>query len=246
MKTKYKLFPFLRGFTLIEVAISLIVFGIILGFGIPTIKSLYHYQKAQDTKERQNQLLAILAAYALKEKRLPCPSDPSNTANLGLAQTSCYQASQAQGIVPYKTLGLSPKMAKDGHNNWFTYAVSPDLTQIGLKAIAINPDSIYSEEETFCGVTVETKINIYNNPNQNETMAKDIALVILSHGPSGEGAYKSQGIGRIPVTSNNQSKFKNSDGDLNFVDLSSEDELMWITRDNLVSIYGRRPCKINP
>lgn len=142
------------GFTLVEVAVSLLIAGI-LGVG-----ALYILNKAEQrenyytTLDRMDVVVKALATYVDSAGRLPCPADPgvadvtfgwewgvggatiaggrptpSPTCQTWDDPTAAGVVSKNIGIVPFLTLGLQDKDVRDGWGNYFTYAVSPVFAQ---------------------------------------------------------------------------------------------------------------------
>ncbi|MCF6317719.1 MAG: prepilin-type N-terminal cleavage/methylation domain-containing protein [Proteobacteria bacterium] len=95
------------GFTLVEMAIVLVVLGVI----VSTAQTFYRDTiKTSEFVKIESQLKSInqaLISFALQNKRLPCADTDGNgyegtgTSNCGLA------ASNQTGAVPYKTLGMN-------------------------------------------------------------------------------------------------------------------------------------------
>ncbi len=77
-----------------------------------------------------------LVGFAQQNQRLPCPADgtiATGVANAGIEQRdvitgACLPANQANGVVPWVTLGLPESAALDAFRNRTTYRVHPGLT----------------------------------------------------------------------------------------------------------------------
>ena len=91
--------------------------------------------------------------------------------------------------------------------------------------------------------------NAEKQPVLDTEFSKDlIAIVLISHGASGSGSFDLKGE-RKETTS--PDKMVNADTTPHFVDrgfsLAKEDffddTIKWITRDNLMALYGKQPCK---
>jgi hypothetical protein len=70
-----------------------------------------------------------LVSFVAQHRRLPCPANgliASGTANVGLELASC--ASQANGVLPWVSLGLSEDESRDPWGARLTYRVDPALT----------------------------------------------------------------------------------------------------------------------
>lgn len=165
-----------EGLILIEVAIAMVIFSLCIG-GIMVLMQRSH-QDHQNTLTHTNKALIIKALnrYHRQEGHLPCPSQPDG--DDGFAVERCQGPSQQIGILPYKTLGLSAEIAKDGFGHYFTYAVSEQATLLK------SSNSFNSSENTL--VIMDRMGRIYGS-RTNEP-----AFVLISHGPKGDGAFTLQ------------------------------------------------------
>jgi prepilin-type N-terminal cleavage/methylation domain-containing protein len=101
----------MQGFTLIEIAIVLLVVGILLGYTValfPRQQELKQYRAADQEME---EILAVIIGFAQVNGRLPCPAIP-NTIGLedGGGGVNCNNYG---GFVPANTLGLTGKLNDD-------------------------------------------------------------------------------------------------------------------------------------
>lgn len=129
-----------RGFTLIEIAVVIIVLALLLTMLAGIATTMVGQQRREATRQRLAGLETALALYASQNLRLPCPADGriasgSADANLGLERPvgggACSVAganTQTHGVVPWRTLGLSEQDITDGWGNRLTYRVSTDFT----------------------------------------------------------------------------------------------------------------------
>jgi type II secretory pathway pseudopilin PulG len=234
------------GFSLLEIAIALGIIGIIGAMSLPMINSLYKQKKDHQTEQNLNQVTQALAAYVLAHKHLPCPANPqADPDNAGLSEDN-----RVIGLVPYRTLGLSETVAKNGYRYWLTYAVPLELTDKNIRHLMTEnvgeePTSIFCEiSHPMAFLTV---INEAGQPVLPADIQNDlIAFVLVSHGSKGEGAFDDQGRRRPTF---DRDKMINAADDFNFVDrpisLSKEnffdDTVRWVTRNNLMAIYAQKP-----
>ncbi len=100
----------ISGFSLIEIAVVLIILGLIGGMAFPSLKAMLDWQKAATTAQNQEKILYALAGYAIKNKSLPYAANPLNP-----QERSQGIIRRRRGIVPYADLGLPEGMAKDGY-----------------------------------------------------------------------------------------------------------------------------------
>ncbi|MCA1975314.1 MAG: type II secretion system GspH family protein, partial [Caenispirillum sp.] len=79
------------------------------------------------TRDDMGAVVDALVAYASTYNRLPCPD--TTAAPDGVAEIACTAAgSQANGVVPWVTLGLGPEDAGDRWGNLLAYRVEPEFT----------------------------------------------------------------------------------------------------------------------
>lgn len=128
-------FKGVRGFTLTEIAISIAIIALLMGFFLTATPALMNSQKIRSTEARIALVEAALTQYVMLNKRLPCPADgsvPNGNANAGLetardANQDCV--SQTHGAAPWIALGLTAADIEDGWGARLTYRVAPGLTR---------------------------------------------------------------------------------------------------------------------
>ncbi len=240
----------LPGFTLIEIAIVICIMGILSGLGLPLFNQYIKQKRTQGTEDHLEKVIHSLSTFVLTHKRLPCPADPTATSNeKGIEQEACLYNKTFRGIIPYRSLGIPEKIAKDGYHNWITYAVSLDLTSLELKYLN-QPDSTVPLTAVFCEVKKgENELIVKNADNISviDSASDMIAFVLISHGQSGQGSFDENGKTRSTSSSD---KITNATSTQTFIDkplnLSKEnlfdDVVKWVTRDNLMAFYGNKPC----
>ncbi|MGH9893913.1 MAG: prepilin-type N-terminal cleavage/methylation domain-containing protein [bacterium] len=100
-----------RGFTIVEIAVVLVIVGLLLAGFLGPLGTRIEQAQRQKTMELLEVVKEALLGFAAIHGYLPCPTtenDPNNP-NYGLAATSCPPASLAEdAIVPWATLGVSP------------------------------------------------------------------------------------------------------------------------------------------
>ncbi|MBW8309684.1 MAG: type II secretion system GspH family protein [Candidatus Paracaedibacteraceae bacterium] len=222
----------LSAFSLIEISIALIIMGIVASMTIPLLTVQHRLNQQKTTHNHEEQIVAALAAYVLQYHRLPAPAPSSN----GKANKNCENHTHCVGFVPFTTLGLPEKTAKDGYGNWFTFAVHPTLTKTQART---NDGS----SEYFCKISAHIiKLqNLFTNQNIVEEKEDPLAFILISHGKKGGGALTDTGS-RLPAQG---AETKNSQGRLTFVEGQAPDfdhQIYWITRDNFMALHAKNPC----
>ncbi|MGE0754273.1 MAG: type II secretion system protein [Alphaproteobacteria bacterium] len=191
-----------HGFTLIELSVVILILSIMLGGVMAIVTQNIRIQKNAEMAEKMETIREALLAYAKAYRRLPCPSDITQTidsANFGVEGApsgyTCNGGTPAANYVtgtntvyggglPVKELGLPLEYAFDAWNNRFLYAV--DATMVysvsPLPFIANAPASGPGDI-----VILDREIN---------TITNDAIYVVVSHGPNGHGAWINSGASR--------------------------------------------------
>ncbi len=115
----------LRGFTLVELAIVLLVLGLLAGAILLPIAARTEQRFYDETRLNMEDIRNALLGYAAVHKHLPCPD---STGNDGIEDFSAGTGlcSAAQGNLPWATLGLG---AEDAWRQPFLYRVTPAFAQ---------------------------------------------------------------------------------------------------------------------
>lgn len=242
-----------EGVSLLETAIFLIVLGITLGVGYPTFQKFLIWRQREVTRERQEHIVASVASYVLQHGYVPSSADPNAQEGFfGVSKPYTY-GEDRKGLVPFKTLGLPEYYAKDGYGRYMTYVGRGIVKETGhLMAL---PTSLVD----FCstsleeGFSIETMDGYRYGVRTKESFLDPVVLILISHGPNGYGAYQGELGQRAPdrqATPSGPVEHHNADATVHFktAPYSTEeftycdDQILWITRDNLMALYAKKPC----
>ncbi len=150
--------PFLqKGFSLIEITIVIVIVAIIGTVSLVSIGNVMDNQKLVITKNRLDKIKNAVNNYFLKNKRLPCPADPTltdvtagneNTTGtvgcLGINNNTTDSRIFAsgtnfvQGAIPVTTLGLANEDLYDGFGRKIDYVVNTAYTPAAGIANIVN------------------------------------------------------------------------------------------------------------
>ncbi|BCM23843.1 prepilin-type N-terminal cleavage/methylation domain-containing protein [Methyloradius palustris] len=137
MKIRY------RGFTLVEMAVVLVIVGLLLGGVFVPLTAQLDQRNATQTQKTLTEIKESLLGYTAINGRLPCPAD-NTSAGLENPLGGGACVTPYAGFVPGVTLGITPTdtqgFAIDGWGNRIHYAVTTSnsnayTTVNGLKAI---------------------------------------------------------------------------------------------------------------
>lgn len=236
--------PLQQGFTLVEMAIVLLIIGLLLGGLIPTLSAQMESQRISETRKQMDEIQQALIGYTLANGRLPCPANPAiatGQAGAGMEAktgTSCTNVANnaAWGVLPWATLGVNET---DAWGNRLTYRVSSDFaddivtTTYGGCAPATSPT-----QATFA-LCSNGNLDILSASSGGTSVAANVPAVVISHGKNSAGAYTQQGT-QLPVGSDADEQ-ENSDGgaDNNYVSHTPaptfDDMVIWVSPNILLN-----------
>jgi hypothetical protein len=218
-------------------AIVLVILGIIGGMSLPLLNAQIKRSALLKTKEHQDYDLNALAAFVEKNRRFPCPADPQILGEgFGISQISCSDK-KAEGILPFKTLGISEKYARDGFKRLMTYGVDPGLADHQNENMLMTVEGGKLKVKNEDGHSV-----LAPDPRkQGLTSPNFIAFVLISHGESGVGAFLGQGQSSRLTGPTTPHKKENLDHNFIFIEGGqSDDSVRWESRDQFLKHYVKQ------
>lgn len=171
------------GFTLLELAIVLIISGLLLAAAVVIAMPILRQAQMTQTNAKLANIARAIDFYATQNYRVPCPADPNiadanpgyemgyNPANMPTYTAGCGGDEKWVGIVPYKTLNIPVDWIKDAWGHYITYAVSPDFTRDPTNN-AITVHAVCRTADWYtAGVIYER--NAYNSQTKQFMTVKD-------------------------------------------------------------------------
>lgn len=193
------------GFSLVELAIAVVIIGIMMTMGLAAMNAARTNQAYSTTIQKEATIKQALINYLRSNSRLPCPDTdftaPDGKENRATAGDTTTACSAQFGIVPYVTLGLPRDAAQDGWSDFFSYQVSNTGTNTDWTRTA----NFYSGNSGL--ITVNTR----TSTGTSSTLATGVVAVIVSHGPNGLGAYTIGGT-RNTMPASTTDEYLNADG----------------------------------
>jgi prepilin-type N-terminal cleavage/methylation domain-containing protein len=256
-----------RGFTLVEMAMVVLIIGLVMLTVFPALTSLRAAAQRGATDQNLQTVMRAVAIYAQNNGCLPCPTPASTTGN-GFGQVRgdtaadrCGSCVNPEGIPPFAALGIPANLAKDGWGRWLTMRIDPNL--------AVNcADKSLSNYALYCATDITLKGLCASGVNKtarvlvqqpNSTIRQSAAVVLVSHGANGYGAFVAKAStigasGRPSVAANlvaactdsEPTERCNFDGNSVFYagtpGSNFDDLLLYYDRNNLVSLFGTAGC----
>lgn len=182
-----------HGFTLIEIAIVLVILSLLLGSLLMPLAAQVQQRQISDTQHLLDDAKLAITGYALKSPGvpyLPCPDVDGN----GWEDRTSGVCNSYVGDLPFATLGLP---ATDAWGNRFHYHVE--------KKYADNPPP---------STPSSTPIVIQNAARV--TIANNLAAIVLSYGPNGLGAHSASGTTN-PLPPAGSLEAQNTDSDSTYI-----------------------------
>lgn len=190
-----------RGFSLVELAIVLVIVSLLAGGLMMTLSSQMDLRNTQDTRQKLKEVHEALLGYAATHiaadghPYLPCPDTDNDGAENRSGTTCIAPAANAEGTLPWRDLGVG---REDAWGNRFRYRVDKHFSDSGT-GIAIN--------------TLAASLRICDQTPCATFVATQIPVVILSHGTNGFGAINSGGAANPAPTSAEELENLNSNDD---------------------------------
>lgn len=241
-----------NGFTLIEIAMVLMIIGLLLGGLIPTLSAQMDAQRSNKTQKQLNEIKDAITGFAIINGRLPmpaCGTIATGQANAGVELSAasavlCTSGASDISVLPWTTLGVDET---DAWGRRFTYSVTPNYADSGVGSdgtgIATCTTAVGVSFQLCSTATLEARAS---SPG-GTIVASEIPAVIVSHGVNGLGAYQPGGGAKIAAASGDE--LENADNDITFVSKDQvqngfDDLVVWISPNTLANrmvTAGRLP-----
>ena len=211
----------MAGFTLVELAVSLVIIALVLGMLVIPLGTQMDVQRASDTQRQMEHIREAVVGFAIARGRLPCPATPATatgTAGAGTENKPGAACGLTEGVIPWSDLGVPET---DAWGRRFTYRVTPAFADdpVGMQASFL--------------ITDNGNITVTDGATN---IASSIPAVIVSHGKNGLGAFQSNGT-QLAGAAGNELENANADG--TFVSRAHapdfDDLVLWVSGNVLKS-----------
>ncbi len=194
------------GFTLLDLAIALVVFGLLAAAFFSGASIYIKQQRIDQTNERLHNASIALARFIKDDLiRFPCPASlttppgapgfgeqvcPANYDSVSVgddlggvfALRGADGAIVLLGALPTTTMKTDNNLMLDEYDNRFTYAVTMDLTE---------ENALEDKSAIPPAITRLYKVELPDHTIEDRTANVD--FILISHGPDGAGSYTQEG-----------------------------------------------------
>lgn len=193
------------GFSLIELAVVLVIIGLLVGGGIAALTSATEQTRRVDAKRQLQHVREALYGFAMSRGRLPCPDSdypPDGEEDIDGTGTDC---TQDQGALPWVDLGVGRR------DPWG----SPLLYYVDRSPVNFADPTATSTTPAF-DLSQDGTLDV--GDGDGSPIVDDSPAVIVSHGPQGIQVWTDSGFncpGAADGFSDDENE--NCDGDQTFV-----------------------------
>ncbi|MGZ3181667.1 MAG: type II secretion system protein [Telluria sp.] len=181
-----------QGFSLVEMAIVLVIVGLVIGGMMTPLTVQVEQRRVAETQRLLEEAREALTGFALRNGYLPCPAV---SATNGLEDRSGAACAKRDGFLPWATLGIA---RADAWGRLLRYSVTP----------------AFANSQQAFGLGTPRDITIGTRDAQGNIVAasgiNDVPAVILSHGRNGFGGTGETGAAVAAATTANQDERTNA------------------------------------
>jgi prepilin-type N-terminal cleavage/methylation domain-containing protein len=142
-----------RGFTLIEMAMVLLIMGLLLGGGLAVLSSQIENQKTKETQKILEEAKEALIGFAIANGRLPCPASATSAGQESFCTNATPAACGAAIIFP----AAPPTHGRcTNPNNGFLAAATLGFTPVDAVGYAIDAWNISQNRLHYAVTTANT------------------------------------------------------------------------------------------
>jgi prepilin-type N-terminal cleavage/methylation domain-containing protein len=204
-----------RGFTLVEMGVTLAIVGILLTGLIMTLSAQQDASREAETRRFLAQAREALYGFAMANGRLPCPAAAniaSGVANAGIERAPTAAgctggAAGLTGVLPWATLGLSET---DAYGARITYRVDATFAR---QSPGAGPFACTAPTQSAFAICSIGSLTVENLGGAGTPLASNIPAVLVSHGPNRLGSFNTSGA---QTAAGGADEAENSDGDVQF------------------------------
>lgn len=184
------------GFTLVEMAVVVLLIGIVLTMGLGMMRSTQENAAWSETRLKQDRIKVALIGFFRTNGRLPCPD--SALPPTGAEPGACL-VNAGRGVLPWKVLGLSVGDVQDGWSNFFTYRVANRTPASSQNWTVKAGATAFSLRELTAPLATFTLQERSDAGVLGAALVPNPVVVLISHGKNGAGARTVRGTALLPA-----------------------------------------------
>ena len=191
--------PTQAGFSLLELSIVLIVFGLLASNLVGTLSGQRRLADERKAQQQLDQALDALYGFAIVNGRLPCPA----TATLASSEEAAGREAcpLERGVLPWRTLGLAE--------------LDPWGQRLSYYADNAFSAEVPSDARAAFGLESVGSASVIAGLGSTARLASQLPAVVVSHGVNGRFGYRSSGT---RLAGGAADETENADNDSEFVD----------------------------
>jgi prepilin-type N-terminal cleavage/methylation domain-containing protein len=249
------------GFTLVEMAMVMMIVALLLSGLLPVISRQMEQQRTTETRKQLAEIREALLGFAVANNRLPCPAQATlatndtdagkearkNTscacqttsgstkkiADATVSRVACADTAIV-GVIPWATLGVSET---DAWGRRFTYQVTSDFADGTDGTTEAAANACPKSTGVSFQMCSEANLKVLIAAGSATTLVDLVPAIAISHGVNGAGAYTSAG-NKLP-NSADAGEVENADTTNSLVSHDPsptfDDLLVWIPPNLLLS-----------
>ena len=180
-----------KGFSLIELAIVLVVVALLMGGLLVPLTMQIEQQKTRETQKAMEEIKEALMGYALAKGYFPCPAVSATNGTEDRAAIPATTCNKRVGFIPWAELGVAKS---DAWGRLFRYSVTPAFSDSGTKFSLVSTGDI----------VIKATTSDVNN------IASAIPAVVMSHGKNGYLGTTEENTGIANLSTTNTEELTNA------------------------------------
>lgn len=174
------------GFSLIELAVVLVIVGLLIGGGIAAFEAGTEQTRRGEQRRQFETVRAALYGFAMSEGRLPCPDTSDPLDGSGDSSGSPFECDAVEGALPWADLGVA---RRDAWGHPLRYRVT---TQAGGYDDEDFAEEVPAGDPATFVIGSRGDLRVYSAQSLvggSGDVAGEVVALVVSYGPQGEQVW---------------------------------------------------------